>query len=182
MILGITGTIGAGKGAVVDYLIKEKQFKHFSARDILLKEIKRRGISPDRDNMKKVANDLRASHSSSYIIELLFKEADISGGNVVIESVRTFGEVDFLKSHGAKILAVDADRSLRYRRITERGFSTDDVSFEDFCKQEDAELKNDDSSKQNLLGVMARADNLIKNNGTLDELHAKVDDISFMKL
>ncbi len=182
MIVGITGTIGAGKGTVVDYLIKEKQFRHFSGRDFLLKEIKNRGLEPGRDTMKKVADDLRAIYSPSYIIEQLFSEANISGGNVVIESVRAFGEADFLKSHDAKILAVDADRDLRYKRITGRGSSTDDVSFEKFCRQEDAELKNDDPNKQNLLGVMAHADSSIKNNGTINELYTEVDNALFMKL
>ncbi len=182
MILGITGTIGAGKGTVVDYLIKEKHFRHFSAREFLLKEIKERGIAQDRDNMKKVANELRTNHSPSYIIEQLFSEAEAYNGDVVIESVRTFGEVGFLKSHGAKILAVDADRNLRYKRISDRGLSTDGVSFEKFCIQEDAELKNDDPNKQNLLGVMRSADCLIKNNGTLDELHSNVDRVLIKKL
>ena len=36
MIIGITGTLGAGKGTVVDFL-KEKGFRHFSVRDYLIK-------------------------------------------------------------------------------------------------------------------------------------------------
>ena len=29
LIIGITGTLGAGKGTIVNYLINEKQFKTF---------------------------------------------------------------------------------------------------------------------------------------------------------
>jgi dephospho-CoA kinase len=32
MIIGITGTDGAGKGAVVDYLVAQKGFTHYSGR------------------------------------------------------------------------------------------------------------------------------------------------------
>ena len=35
-IIGITGTIGAGKGTIVDYLVKQKNFKHYSVRNFLI--------------------------------------------------------------------------------------------------------------------------------------------------
>ena len=38
MIIGITGTLGAGKGAVVEFL-KQKDFKHYSVRNFLIEEI-----------------------------------------------------------------------------------------------------------------------------------------------
>lgn len=38
-IIGITGTLGAGKGTVVDYLVKNKGFNHFSVGDYLIDEI-----------------------------------------------------------------------------------------------------------------------------------------------
>ena len=56
MIIGITGSFGAGKGTVVEYLI-DKGYKHFSAREFLTEEILRRGMSVDRDSMIAVAND-----------------------------------------------------------------------------------------------------------------------------
>ena len=39
IIIGITGTLGAGKGTIVDYLVKQKGFVHYSvrARKIILK-------------------------------------------------------------------------------------------------------------------------------------------------
>ncbi len=62
MIIGITGTSGAGKGTVVDYLLK-KGFKHYSVRDFLTEEILKRGLEPNRDNMIFVANELRKNPS-----------------------------------------------------------------------------------------------------------------------
>ena len=41
MIIGITGTDGSGKGTVVDYLVEQKGFKHYSARAIFEEEIAR---------------------------------------------------------------------------------------------------------------------------------------------
>ncbi|MBR5146904.1 MAG: AAA family ATPase, partial [Bacteroidales bacterium] len=43
-IIGITGTIGAGKGTIVDYLVKEKGYVHYSVREFLAEEVKKRGL------------------------------------------------------------------------------------------------------------------------------------------
>ncbi len=177
IICGISGTIGAGKGTVVDFLKKEYGFTHFSARDFITRELDKRELPPTRDNMKMVADELRAQHTPSYLIEELFREAQALGGNAVIESVRTLGEARFLKSHGAVILAIDADRRIRYKRIAARGLSTDHVSFEEFGRQEDAELANDNPNQQNILGVMELADYCIENNGQLSDFHMQVEKI-----
>ena len=58
-IIGITGTHGAGKGTVTNYLVNKKGFKHYSARDFIVDEIKKRSLLVDRDSMREVSNDLR---------------------------------------------------------------------------------------------------------------------------
>ena len=58
IILGLTGTLGAGKGTVVEYL-KEKGFAHFSARAYLQEEIARRGLPNNRDSMVTIGNEFR---------------------------------------------------------------------------------------------------------------------------
>ncbi len=177
MIVGITGTIGAGKGTVVDYLVREKGFAHRSVRDFLMAELAARGLPPDRDHLREVGNELRAAHGPSYIIEQLWRQAGEAGGDTLIESVRSVGEADFLKKHGALLLAVDADRRLRYGRITARGLSTDHVDFATFVRQEDLEMASDDPAGQNLAAVMAMADCRIENDGTLEELQERVEGV-----
>ena len=58
LVIGITGTLGAGKGTMVEYLIKEKGFNHFSVRQFLLEEIRKRNLPENRDSMVVVANEL----------------------------------------------------------------------------------------------------------------------------
>ena len=70
-ITGITGTLGAGKGTIVDYLVKEKGFNYFSVRQYLIEQIKERELPINRDNMTHIANELRAGNSPSFIIEAL---------------------------------------------------------------------------------------------------------------
>ncbi len=176
MILGITGTIGAGKGTVVDHL-KRKGFAHYSVRDFLIEEIQKRDLPVDRDSMRTIANDIRAMHQPSYIIEMLYARAEAAGTNGLIESVRAIGEAEFLKAHGVKLVAVDADQKLRYERVVARGSVTDSIDFDTFVAQEEKELASTDPNGQNLIAVMRMADYRIENNGSMDELEQKTDEM-----
>ena len=90
-IIGITGTLGAGKGTIVDYLVQKKGYVHYSVRAFLSEEVKRRGLEVNRDTLTSVANDLRANNSPSYIAEQLYDRAYNNGKDAVIESIRTPG-------------------------------------------------------------------------------------------
>ena len=97
MIIGITGTIGFGKDTLMELLKNEYGFKHYSVRQYLTERLVEQGIEPNRTGMTNLANALREENHPAFIIEQLFLKAKEAGGNAVIESIRTPGEVDFLK-------------------------------------------------------------------------------------
>ena len=133
VIIGITGTLGAGKGTIVEYLISKKGFLHFSVRAFVTEEIVRRELEINRDSMVLVANELRALNGPAYMAEALFERAQLSGKNCIIESIRTPAEVEILKKKSTFYLfAVDARPEIRYKRIRERGSETDRVSYQNF--------------------------------------------------
>lgn len=174
MIIGITGTNGAGKGAVVDYLVSQKGFKHFSVRAFLVEEVKRRGLEVTRTSIMNTANDLRAQHGATFIAEEFLKNTD-PAEDTILESVREVPSVALIHEHGGIVVAVDADAQLRYERIQKRASETDRVDFETFMNEDQREYSNTDPSKQNVMGVFALADYKIENNGTLQELHTQID-------
>lgn len=177
-IIGITGTLGAGKGTIVSYLVNRMGFRHFSVRAYLIREIQKHKLEVNRDNMVKTANNLRARHSPSYIAEQLYEEAVKTGEDCVIESLRTVGEVEALSAKGGfTLLAVDADQRLRYDRILARGSETDFVSFEVFCENEKREMKSNDPGKQNISACMKLADHIFENNNSIAELHANLENV-----
>lgn len=159
---------------MVDYL-KTHGFAHYSVRDVLLEEVARRGLPPDRPSLRMVGNELRELYSSSYLVEHAYADAVEKGGDAVIESIRAFGEAEFLKEKGAILLAVDADQKIRYGRIYARGLSTDSVDFDTWVAQEERELASPEMHGQNVLGVMNMADYRIHNNGSLEEMRAELN-------
>jgi len=177
MIIGITGTIGAGKGTVAEYLIGRK-FKHYSVRKFLVDEILKRELETNRENMVLVANELRTKFGPSYIVEKLYAKAESFGENCVIESLRCPKEIDAVKNKKDFILfAIDADIETRYSRIFERASETDKISFDEFMKQEQKEITSNNPNEQNLRKCIEMADYNFKNDWTIVELHKKVEKI-----
>ena len=178
LIIGITGTLGAGKGTIVDLLIRKWNFKHLSVRGYLLKEIEKKGLPPNRDSMVSVANKLRADHSPSFIIDELYREAAKTGENCIIESIRTPGEVISLREkENFYLFAVDAKPELRYHRITFRNSETDNIDFQTFLDNEKREMDSSDPNNQNIRRCMQMADYFFENNGTVSELEERVEKV-----
>ena len=174
--IGITGTLGAGKGTIVDYLVQNRGFAHYSVRAFITEEINRRGLAVDRDTMTLVGNDLRAQHSPSWIVEQLYEQAQASGCNCIIESVRTVGEVEALRGKpNFYLFAVDADPRVRYDRVVLRASETDHITYDTFLANEQREMDNDDPNKQNLRYCIQQADYRFDNGGTIDDLHHQVE-------
>lgn len=175
IIIGVTGSIGAGKGTIVSYL-KKKGFKHYSVRAFITEEIRRRKMPVNRESMVSVANDMRTKHSPSYLIERIYERALKNNKDCVIESIRTPGEVEWLKKQeNFTLFAVDADQKLRYERIKKRKSSTDMISFEEFMMQEEKEMKNNDKNMQNIGQCMSMANYRFINNNKKEELFKNVE-------
>lgn len=180
-IIGITGTLGAGKGTVVDYLVKKYGFKHYSARVWISEQLKIRGRELTRENMRIVANELRNEHGADYILQKLYDQAvadnKTNGTNAVIESLRNPKEIEALRNKPEQfiMIAVDANPKIRYERILERKSSTDHVSFEKFLKDEQAEMNDPSPGGMKLAECLKMADIVLNNDSDIAALHKQID-------
>lgn len=174
VLIGLTGTLGAGKGTVTEYLVREKGFTYASVSQFLAEEAVRWGREPDRQARHDVANHYRAQ-SPMALMEATYAAVDPQAERVVLEPQHTLNEVRFIQEKGGKVIGVDADLKTRYARIAKRGSEKDNVTFEEFTSFEQLEMQSDDPNKNNLKACIEAADVVIQNDGTLEELHQKVE-------
>jgi dephospho-CoA kinase len=176
MIIGIAGTIGSGKGTVVEYL-NTKGFKSYSSSGILKEILTERGQSHTRENMAHLAEELTASHPGGVLLISLERAQKEGVENFILEAIHRASEANFVRSVGGKILGVDADLKLRYERTLARNDGAKDaVTFEQFKESSEREDEGKRHLTNNIREVIESADAVVQNNGTLAELHAQVDE------
>lgn len=177
-IIGITGTTGAGKGCVVDYLVKKRGFKHYSVREFLIKQMKKKNIEINARNMTDFANKLREENGSSFIVEQLFNIAKENKEDAIIESIRNIFEVESLKKKkNFVLLAVQADIKIRFERILKRKSELDNVSFKEFEQMDKKQESSSKKNEQNINSCIKEANFYLENNSSLDDLYKNIDEI-----
>jgi dCMP deaminase len=177
MIIGVTGLNASGKSEVAKYLEK-KGFLYISANKVFSEEAKRRGLSTDREDLKKVANSLREElGNNAFVLKAkdLFK-TEFKNKNIVIESLRNPGEIEeLMKYDDFYLLGISTDIKLRYERAKKRNRDKDVKSFADFVKSEEEELQSKNPNSQQLLKTYSLKEFEILNNDNLENLYEKVD-------
>ncbi len=167
MIVGVSGPIGAGKTTVCNIFVK-KGFRYVSLSDILREECRKRGLEVNRENLRKLGDDLRRELGKAALAVLAHER--MQEGNWVVDSIRVPEEVQFLKSKGAHTIGVIAPLEIRYERVMERkrDGSMDLKEFEEVDRH-DRSLGIDD--------ILRDADYIIVNDGTLEELESNVENL-----
>ena len=175
MIIGIAGTLAAGKGAVVEYL-KSKGFKHYSSSAILKEILTERGLPLTRDYMSPLADELMTQYPGG-ILSLSLEKAKKEGAvDFVLEAIHRPSEAHFLRSLGGKVVGVDADVQKRFERtVARRDGAKDQVTYEEFLAHTLHEDEGKGVTGSHIRAVLDEADAVVMNNGTLEELHAEVD-------
>lgn len=175
MIIGIAGTLAAGKGAVVEYL-KSKGFKHYSSSAILKEILTERGLPLIRDYMSPLADELMTKYPGG-VLSLSLEKAKREGAvDFVLEALHRPSEADFLRSLGGKIVGVDADVQKRFERtVIRRDGEKDQVTYEQFLAHTLHEDEGKGATGSHIRAVLDSADAVIMNNGTLEELRAEID-------
>jgi dephospho-CoA kinase len=176
MIIGIAGTIASGKGTVVEYLTK-KGFAHYSVSGILKEILRERGLPETRTYMSPLANELLAKHEGGVLYLAHERATKSETKDYILESIHRTSEADYVRSIGGVIIGVDADLKKRYERtVLRKDGAKDDVTFEEFLEHAKREDEGEGGTGPNIRAVLSTADAVLMNNGTLEELHAQVDE------
>jgi dephospho-CoA kinase len=174
MLVGLTGTNGAGKTSGADYL-KKLGFRYLSLSDEIRLELAQRDEPPTRENLTRVGNELRARFGAAVLARRVMARLP-ENGDYVIDSIRNPSEVEALRElPGFRLVHFDAPREERYRRAVERRDERTPLSFEEFVEQENREMESPDHTTQQLRATFRLADRTVLNAGSLDEMKEQLD-------
>jgi dephospho-CoA kinase len=171
--IGLTGTNGAGKGEAAAFFIK-KGYVYFSLSDVIREKLKEEGLEASRDNLIRKGNDLRKQGGPDILARLIMEKVR---DRAVIDSIRNPKEMEYLKGQaGFILLAVVAPAALRFERVQKRGRNESASTLDAFIKKE-AQERSDNPDAQQLDRCLAMADRTIVNDGSLEELHRKLEEL-----
>ena len=177
-ILAVVGMSGSGKSVVVDYL-SERGVPKVYFGGMIYKEMERRGVerTPDGESEKHFREMIRETEGKDWLVKQAIKETErlIAAGQkrVVLDGVYSYMEYKKVRQAFpgmTTFVAVVVDRALRYKRVgkrPERPFNLEQIKERDRSEVENLEKG----------GPIAMADYYIFNNGTIAELHTRVDEI-----
>jgi dephospho-CoA kinase len=171
-VVGLVGLQGAGKTEVAKVALS-LGIPCLRMGEVVIAETKRRGLEVNEENVGKVANILREEGGRGVVARLclpLLGERLKERGVVVVDGIRSMEEVEELrKAFGEALVVVGvwASPSVRYSRIASRRREDDAEDYGRFLEKERRELR------WGVGEVLALADHLLLNEGTLEELREK---------
>ena len=176
MIIGLTGKNGAGKTAVCDYL-RARGFEYASLSDAIREEIRRRGEDITREKLIETGTAMREKGGAGILAERVLDGFE-KEHNYVVDSIRNPAEVEALRRRpDFTLFAIDASAKTRFERSFNRARENAAATFEKFMAEEERELKSENPAAQQLVATIAMADSVIENDGTIEALNGKLDEI-----
>ncbi len=175
MLIGLTGRNASGKSTLVGWF-SERGLRSVSCSDSIRAWLSDQGVEPTRDALIEGGRELRRRGGGGVLAEMLLDILD--GDDAVVDSIRTPAEVEALRSRGDFVLIeVRADEGARWGRMVDRGRSGDPTEKSSFLAQEAAEAKAEDEAGQALDATARMADVSVLNDGTLEDLETKLEEI-----
>ncbi|HUC20446.1 MAG TPA: AAA family ATPase [Candidatus Polarisedimenticolaceae bacterium] len=174
-VIGVAGYFGAGKDKFAEMLKQQLEARGFkvgmiSSGDLIRQYVRDNdlGDPADRDVLRKTVDEVGAQYGYTYWLEQSIDQASRAGIDILLyPGLRQAVEANFLHDRGDIILTLDAPLEVRYQRAQQRGRAGDDVDFETFKANEEAERAG---TAQQIDAVTQAADTTVLNNGSLEQL------------
>jgi dephospho-CoA kinase len=176
MIIGITGTSGAGKDTLAEHFVA-KGFEHISLSNIIREVLQEREMEITADSQYNVGNELREKEGLGVLAKRAVRKMG-ENKNYVITSIRSpFEAAELKKIKNFILFSVDAPIEMRYKRVLARLDRVDKITktFEEFKTREDREMESADQSHQQIKACMEMADCRLFNTGDREEYFQKAD-------
>ena len=173
-IIALVGLAGSGKSSAVEYLT-EKGFPKIYFGGVIYKAMDEAEIEKTWDNQQQFREEIRRREGKDFVIKRVIKNIHdlINAGQnkIVLDGLYTWSEYKFLKHEfpgQVVVIAIVTPKYLRYQRMAkriERPMQPHEVDQRDWSEIENLEKG----------GPIAIADYFIINDGSLEQLHQKID-------
>ena len=173
-IIALVGLAGSGKSSAVEYLT-EKGFPKIYFGGVIYKAMDEAGIEKTWDNQQQFREEIRRREGKDFVIKRVIKNIHdlINAGQnkIVLDGLYTWSEYKLLKHEfpgQVVVIAIVTPKYLRYQRMAkriERPMQPHEVDQRDWSEIENLEKG----------GPIAIADYFVINDGSLEQLHQKID-------
>jgi dephospho-CoA kinase len=175
IILGLSGEIASGKGTVAKYICDKYDGASHRFSTMLRDVAKRMYLEENRENLQKISTIFRQNFFDDILSSVIAKDVENDPHQIIaIDGVRRLADIAYLqKLPGFKLVYINADVEKRFERITKRGENSDDngKTLEEFKKDHERE------AEMQIKDLKDKADFVVDNNGTFEELYKQVDEI-----
>ncbi len=177
-ILAIVGMSGSGKSVIVDHLT-DKGYPKVYFGGMIYKEMEKRGIvrTEDGESEKEFREMIRETEGKDWVVRQVIAETKdlISAGQkrIILDGVYSWTEYKTLKHEFPQCLtfiAIVVDKKLRYKRVAVRPNRPFDTTA--IRERDRSEIENLEKG-----GPIAAADYYVLNNGTIEDVKTRVDEI-----
>ncbi len=171
LMIIVVGLPGSGKTVVSKHIAEKMNFTLYIMGDVIRRIAEQNNISPTPENLMKIAAQLReekGKNAVALIVKDWIKEEDWP---IVIDGVRSADELKVYSelTNCMHIVAVHSSPYKRFERLKRRGRPGDPREWAEFVSRDIKELSF------GLGNVIALADSVLVNNGTLEELIEHID-------
>ncbi len=173
-ILAFVGLAGSGKSTAVEYFT-EKGFPKVYFGGVIYKAMEQAGIERTADSEQKFREEIREKNGKDFvankIVEQIENLANSGQHRIIADGLYTWTEYQVMKKAfpgELDVVAIVSPRQLRYRRLSERAerpYTATEAHERDITQIEHLEQG----------GPIAIADHYVINDGSMDELHEKLD-------
>ena len=173
-IIAVVGMCGAGKSVACEYL-ESIGYQKVYFGGVTMDKLKEANLEDTPENEKMMREKLREEYGmAAFAIVLLPKIRELANkGDVVLDGLYSWDELKVLQHEfqgEIKVLAITADKDLRYQRLSVRQPRT--LTNEQAKDRDISEIENIAKA-----GPIAYADYYVLNNGTVDDFHNRLKEI-----
>ncbi len=174
LIIGLTGQACCGKGVASDVL-ESSGFRIETISSVIKEIARKRGLPVTRKNLQFLGDEARSLFGPGILVEWLIEKAENEGiDSLVIDGVRTVGEVGVLHGKDGYLMVIDVSWEKLLELYLARKRESDDLSEEGYKRLYERENSGTSDGEMNINACKDLADVVIWNGGSKEALEGAV--------